>query len=177
MDRKKSISDIMAKLYLFSNFVEKESKLTLSDIHIHAENFYRDLLNILFKYELKNENSKTQNSKAIDLIDDINGVAVRVTLDSSINSIADTARNFMEEKLNENHDLKILIIGNKRKFKVNKVKRSGYTFHMRNNILDNHFFNNIMRDKSDSELQAVLDLLDGEVAKFIEAQAEASREK
>jgi hypothetical protein len=171
MDRQKSISDIMEKLYLFSNFVKRKSKMNIDDINIHAENFYRDLLNILFKYELKNENFKTQNSKAVDLIDDINGVAVRVTLDSKIDSIADTARNFMEEKLYENYDLKILIIGNKRKYKVNKIKRDGYTFHMRNNIIDNNFINNTLADKSNAELQAVLDLLDGDVSALLAGEA------
>ena len=177
MDRKKSISDIMEKLYLFSNFVKKESKQVLSDINVHAENFYRDLLNILFKYELENESFKTQNSRVIDLLDDINGIAVQVTLDTGIDKIKETVIGFMEEKQYEQYELKILIIGNKKKYKVNKVKSEAYTFHMRNNIWDNNFFNSILVDKSNTELQAVLDLLDRDVAKFIEAQAEASREE
>ena len=164
MDRQKSMSDIMEKLYLFSNFVKKESKQVLSDVHIHAENFYRDLLNILFKYELENESFKTQNSRVIDLIDDINGIAVRVTLDSGIDKIKETVIGFMEEKQYEQYDLKFLVIGNKKKYKVNKVKSENYTFHMRNNIWDNNFFNEVLRDKSNSELLAVLDLLDKEAS-------------
>jgi len=167
MDRQKSMSDIMKNLYLFSNFVKGNSKLNINDINTKAENFYRDLLNLLFEYELKNEIFKTQNSKAVDLIDDINGIAVKVTLGNSIEKISEIVTKFMEEKLYENYDLKIVVIGNKRTLKLNKVKRSNYTFHMRNNILDNHFFNNVIMNKSNSELESILELIDRELSGII----------
>ena len=40
----------------------------LTDINLHAENFFRDFLNLLFGWKLENANAADQNAKGIDLL-------------------------------------------------------------------------------------------------------------
>ena len=64
MDR---ITEILS--YLKSQ-VELSNPNNFTDINIYAENFYRDLLNLILGYELKNINMVESNSAAIDLGDE-----------------------------------------------------------------------------------------------------------
>lgn len=49
--------------------VELRGKINILDYHLHSENFYRDLLNKLYAWNLENLNSQIHNVEAIDLID------------------------------------------------------------------------------------------------------------
>jgi len=49
----KSISDNLA---LFQKSIEFRTELNMYDLNINAENFVRDLLNIIFNYSLENLN-------------------------------------------------------------------------------------------------------------------------
>jgi hypothetical protein len=94
MNRAEYFNYIVDKLTVLSSRVETRGKLNFLDLHIHSENFYRDLLNILFDWNLKNQNSKTSNAPAIDLIDEKRKIFVQVSatstkrkIDSSLNNV------------------------------------------------------------------------------------------
>ncbi|MDR1503836.1 MAG: SMEK domain-containing protein [Prevotella sp.] len=59
--------------------VEFRGKINILDYHIHSENFYRDLFNKLYTWNLENMNSQIHNVEAIDLVDKINNIIVQVS--------------------------------------------------------------------------------------------------
>jgi len=63
--------------------VELRGKLNILDFHLHAEDFYLHLLNILFGYSLKNMNQVTQNAAGIDLVDSHNNLVLQVSSTAS----------------------------------------------------------------------------------------------
>jgi hypothetical protein len=100
------------------NQVELSNCINLTDINIAAENFYRDFLNLIFKYQLHNANTLESNSEAIDLYDDHNSINIQVTSTSSSTKIKKTVRAFIEKNLHKRYDrLIILIITSKNNYR------------------------------------------------------------
>lgn len=60
---------------------EIEYKQSLSDysLNIYSENLYRDMLNVMYEYDLKNANTENKNAAYIDLIDDKNKIFIQIT--------------------------------------------------------------------------------------------------
>jgi hypothetical protein len=86
--------------------------LNLLSQNIQAEYFYRDLLNLLFGYNLVNENEFDQNSDAIDLIDYENKIVVQVSSTCTKFKMDSTLKKMRIEKLaQENYSLKFAFIG------------------------------------------------------------------
>lgn len=72
---------------------------SLTDINKHAEDFYCELLNLLYGYNLKNINFDDQNAAAIDLGDQRKKIAIQVTSTASLSKIKKTVKLFIEKKL------------------------------------------------------------------------------
>lgn len=70
--------------------VEMRGKLNILDLHLHSENFYRDFLNILYGWNLKNLNKANQNVEAIDLIDETHQIVVQVSATNTKQKIENT---------------------------------------------------------------------------------------
>lgn len=88
-------------------------KLNLLSKNIHAEYFYRDLLNLLYGYNLRNENDFDPNSDAIDLIDTNKLIVVQVSSTCTKSKMEKTLKKSRVEILaKENYSLKFVFIGN-----------------------------------------------------------------
>lgn len=59
--------------------IELRGKLNILNFHLHCEDFYAGLLNLLFSYQLKNMNAYEQNAEGIDLIDPSAKVILQVS--------------------------------------------------------------------------------------------------
>jgi len=79
MNRSKYFDYIETKLSELAYRLEVRGGLNLLNLHLHSENFYLHLFNILFGWELKNLNAVDQNAAAIDLIDDKHKVIIQVS--------------------------------------------------------------------------------------------------
>jgi hypothetical protein len=79
MNRSSYFNYIEERLDLLSLRIQRRGKLNLLELNIHAENFYRDLLNLLYGWNLENMNAAHQNEKAIDLMDTNNKLVVQVS--------------------------------------------------------------------------------------------------
>lgn len=80
MNRKNYFDYIEEQLSILTNRIEARGKLNDLSLHIHCENFYRDFLNKLFNWNLKNLNNiAQQNVEGIDLIDDSKKIVVQVS--------------------------------------------------------------------------------------------------
>lgn len=73
-----------------SSKIKLSNHLNLMDINILCENQVMRALNMLFDWKLYNANSKSQNTEALDLIDDENRLAIQVTSNTRSSKIKET---------------------------------------------------------------------------------------
>ena len=59
--------------------IETRGSLNLLDLHLHSEDLYRYLINLLFDWELNNINTIQQNMHGIDLVDATNKIVAQVS--------------------------------------------------------------------------------------------------
>lgn len=79
MNRSIYFNSIEEKINLLAVRINSRGRLNILDFHLHSENFYADLLNELYRWNLSNLNSHQQNVEAIDLVDSTNKLFVQVS--------------------------------------------------------------------------------------------------
>lgn len=79
MSRELFLINISKQLSLLQIRAKNESKLTLLNTNVLAEDFYCGLLNAMFDWNLVNANAISQNAEGIDLIDGENKLFVQVS--------------------------------------------------------------------------------------------------
>lgn len=79
LQRQTYINDIVNRLSGLASSVELSGLLNLLGLHVISEDFYVDLLNLIYGWKLRNANSLQQNAPGIDLVDDSNRILVQVT--------------------------------------------------------------------------------------------------
>ena len=137
MNRQDCQKSIISSLSWLSSQVGIHNRLNLTDINIHSENFYRDLLNLVYGYNLVNINITDPNAAAIDLGDKSNRIAIQVTSTSTLAKTRHTVKQFIDKKLYEKYDrLIILNIGSKTKHSVPKVGDDTYSLNTKDDIWD-----------------------------------------
>ena len=58
MNRENLFNYIEEHLAVLAYRVERRGKLNILDLHLHSENFYRDFLNLLYGWNLENQNTE-----------------------------------------------------------------------------------------------------------------------
>lgn len=79
MNRATYYNFIEERLITLCTRVELRGKINILDYHLHSENFYRDLFNKLYTWNLENLNFQVQNVEAIDLIDRANNIVIQIS--------------------------------------------------------------------------------------------------
>ncbi|WP_116789532.1 SMEK domain-containing protein [Flavobacterium psychrotrophum] len=135
-NRESIIKSITSHFAVLKTEVELRSKLNLQDINVHAEQFYKILLNKIFSYDLVNVNITEPNAAVIDLADAGRKIAFQVTSNNSKSKILETVNSFNEKKLFEKYNtLKILII--KSRIKRNDIiTHADFSFDMDKDVMD-----------------------------------------
>ena len=106
--------------------IELLNNLNLQDDNVHAENFFRDLLNLALGYDLKNINIVNKNAMAIDLGDEVERIAIQVTSTSDLAKIKHTHDGFVKGGLDRKYDqLVVLIIGEKKSYREASLGGNG----------------------------------------------------
>lgn len=146
--------------------IELRNSLNLQDINVHAENFFRDFLNLLYGYKLGNANYEKQNVAVIDLFDDEIRLVIQVTSDNSSEKVHDTINGFNKGNLFPNYDrLIMLVITSKKDFPKVKFGKVGETlFDKKYDIID---LADLLKDIENfelSKLEEVKDFIEKEVA-------------
>ena len=117
--------------------VSMSTSLNQLSINVHAEQFFVELLNDLFNYNLVNTNFEEQNAASIDLLDEGNRVAIQVTSDSSLNKVRQTLHKFCEKKLDEKVDrLIILNLIKKTKHKETTLGETDFKINLKEDVWD-----------------------------------------
>ncbi|MGN7822932.1 SMEK domain-containing protein [Chitinophaga sp. 22536] len=109
IERQSHIDEIINKLTFLKVKVQLSNPLNLTDINIISENFYRDLLNIIFSLNLENTNIATANADTIDLRDESTRICFQVTSTSALTKTKKTVNGFIKNKLYEKFDRLIIL--------------------------------------------------------------------
>ncbi len=126
MNRRDLINRITYWLTHLKMQVEMQNRLNLQDLNVHSENFFRDFLNLVLRFELVNINIVNPNAGAIDLGDKAKRIAIQVTSTSDISKIKHTHKGFVARGLFEDYDqLIVLIIGEKKSYKETSIGGGG----------------------------------------------------
>ena len=73
------IGQIIDELTAVSHQVQSRAGLQLYDLNRYLEDFFKDILNIVYGYKLKNLNEDRSNNPGLDLGDEVAKVAFQVT--------------------------------------------------------------------------------------------------
>jgi hypothetical protein len=118
MNRAPILNSICYYLTHMRMSVDTLNSLNLQDINVHAEIFFRDLLNLALGYKLRNINIIEKNAWAIDLGDEDERIAIQVTSTAKVAKIKHTHKGFLAAGLNGKYDrLVVLIIGQKNSYR------------------------------------------------------------
>ena len=142
--RQEYIATIITLLTRIRPLVEASNKLNLTDVNNFSEDFYEQLLNLVYGYSLENANQFDPNAAAIDLRDLKNKISVQVTSTSSLKKTTTTVNKFIEHKLFEKYDrLIILNIAKKSKHKEKSIGNDQFSIAAEDDIWD---VNDVLKD-------------------------------
>lgn len=165
MNRGQLLHAINYRLAHLRYLVEQSSHLNLQDINIHAENFFRDLLNLAFGYHLKNINIVEPNATAIDLGCDDSRIAIQVTSTSGISKIRHTHSRFTAKRLQDKYDrLVVLIVGQKKAYAEAALGDDGFSISLSDDVWDFRDLSRMIGDLTLPGLQRCYDFLRDELA-------------
>jgi len=115
MNRAHTFSLVVHHLTQLQMRISMFNSLNMQDINIHAENFFRDLLNLSLGYNLININISQRNAQSIDLGDETARVAIQVTSTSDFSKIEHTYTGFVTSGLPRKYDRLIILIATEKK--------------------------------------------------------------
>jgi len=117
--------------------VSMSTSLNQLSINVHAEQFFVELLNELFTYNLVNTNFEEQNFASIDLLDTGNRIAFQITSDSSLKKIRDTLSKLCEKKLHEKVDrIIVLNLIKKNNHKNETLEKDSFKINLKKDVWD-----------------------------------------
>lgn len=155
------LKNIGEALALLSRQIEIFSCVSFYDTNIIAEDFYAQLLNMIYGYSLQNLNVFKKNAPAIDLADYLNRISYQITSENDSEKIKQTIKKFVEHKQYQSFDqLFILILTKKKKYTTNFDTGGKFIFTKEEHIID---YTDLMRDlrsKNVVKLKEINDFLD-----------------
>ncbi len=163
--RLKHIENIQERFSYLKSRVEIAGSLNLTNIHIVAEDFFKDLFNLI-GYSFKNANIDNRNSAYIDLIDNANKKAIQVTSRNDNEKITETIVGFFENAEHpefKEYTLEVLLISKSVKdYRTDFTFGSRYKFNHEKDVIDiNRLIELIKDDKGN--LVKVSKFLDDEI--------------
>lgn len=160
----KLIENIIQNLTIFKIEIQSNSKLGLNNQHIHAENFLKNILNIIFDWKLESLNSGTSNFPGLDLGDSENSVAFQITGDNSSHKINKTLDSVKKEK----HYLKykkiyVFVLSKKqKKYTLAQGNKTEFQFDEKTDIIDFDFLFQKIKDLDIAKLEKLDNLISKE---------------
>lgn len=157
--RRNSLNNVISKLSYLKSQVILANSLNLTDLNIHAENFYRDFLKY-FDYNCENINANSINATAIDLVDDSKKIVIQVTSQNDNTKISETLKKFRKNKTYESYKLKLLLIGKESKNYKTNFKDG---FDPANDIMDISTMVVEVQKKGDQQILEISNFLDSSI--------------
>jgi len=107
------IGQIVDELASIAHQVEMRSQLGHTDLNRLLEDFFKDILNIIYGHNLSNLNETRSNTLGLDLGDQISRVAFQVTSRANAQKIKNTFKKITVEQVAQFDEVFILVIGKK----------------------------------------------------------------
>lgn len=168
MNKEIYLKNVAESLALLSKQVELLNAVNLYDINIIAEDFFTELLNLIFDYKLKNVNVVEKNAPAIDLIDEENKISIQVTSDNSSTKIKHTINEYIYNKSYEKYDrLIVLILTRKKKYSASFDTKDKFVFNNGSDILDVKDLVKFVRGLEIEKIRSVNDFLGRELCEKV----------
>lgn len=162
-ERERHVKEVTRAFALLRAEVSLRANMSLFDVNIHAENFFRDLFNLVFDWQLINLNCVTKNAAYIDLVDSSKRKAIQVTSQNGNSKIKASIKGFFSDAENEKLELKVLLIGeSKKKYTSDFTDGGKFNFDSSEDIVDLNDLARIIGDKKPEELR--------EIARFLVTQ-------
>ena len=137
MKREIYLKEIIEEFGNLKNKIELRSQLNLQDVNIISEYHIQEVLNIVYDLKLTNSNELVKNSKAIDLQDLTNSIAVQVTSTPRTSKLQETLDKFFDSNLDMDFQtLFIFILGKKQQSYKNLKIKEGFIFNPNEHIID-----------------------------------------
>ncbi len=164
MKREEYLKIIADSLGILVYQVKMRNTINLYDINIIAEDFYKDLLNIVYDYNLYNLNTVDKNAPSIDLADDKEKLSIQITSDNTSTKIKKTIEKFIEKKQYQKYDkLKVLILTEKKNYRTKFDTKNLVEFDSNKDVWDYTDLMKDIRGLSDTKLKQVSEFLDTQV--------------
>jgi len=131
------IGKIIDDLSLLRYQIEFRNKLNQFNLTKICEDFFKEVLNIVFGYNLINLNAERANSAGIDLGDKTEKVAFQITSEITSQKVKDTLNIISDEQLQNYEKIYVLMINKKQKtYSIEQDTPNRITFSADKNILD-----------------------------------------
>ncbi|WP_298735146.1 SMEK domain-containing protein [uncultured Psychrobacter sp.] len=170
MKRQDYFNSIEERLNLLVLRTKSRGRLNLLDLNIHSENFFRDLLNLIYDYDLENLNNFKSNAEGVDLIDNTNKVIFQVTTTATTTKINSSIEKLT--KVYQSYNLKFMIIVDqipKLFSKAHPVQNKCISFDPKIDIID---IGIILKEISDCDIERL-----EKIFKFFESEIILEAEK
>lgn len=152
--------------------VKSNSKQGRYDLGKQAENFFRELLNLIYGWQLKNMNAIQKNYPAIDLGDRDARICVQVTAENSSKKIAETLDTFLRHKLDAQYDrLIVLLLTDKKAYRRSFDAQNKIQFDPKKHIWDTDDLLTAIEAQSLPKLQQLSELIEAELTPIFAALA------
>ncbi|SDI55288.1 SMEK domain-containing protein [Desulfosporosinus hippei] len=158
------LKNIGAALALLSTEVEILNCVNFYDINIVAEDFYAQLLNKIYGYNLRNLNAYEKNAPAIDLGDEMKRLSFQVTSDNDSEKIKKTIKKFIEYNQYSTYDrLVILVLTKKKKYSTTFDTQNIFSFDKSKDIIDYTDLIKHIKEKDTTALREISQFLENEL--------------
>lgn len=131
------IGQIIDDLALLQQKINFRNKIGFLDLTKVCEDFFKEILNIVFDYNLVNLNSERSNEPGLDLGDEYNKIAIQITSQKKGDKINDTLSKISDEYRKNYSKFKVFIIGQKQtSYTLNAALTTLNNFDKEQDIID-----------------------------------------
>jgi hypothetical protein len=107
------IGEIVDELSTVAQQVAMRNRLGLTDLTVYAENFFRDVLNVLLGSHLQNLNQERSNEPGLDLGDENLKLGIQVTSRADAAKVHSTLQKITSAQAAKFTDIVVLVVGRK----------------------------------------------------------------
>lgn len=172
MNRKPYFDYIDEKLNFLSFRIKRRGKINLLELHIHSENFFAELCNLVFDLNFVNANALEQNMEGIDLIDKKNRTLAQVSSTCTKAKIENSLKKDIYKDY-QGFSYKFISIAIDAPSKLKKQKfQNPYnmSFNAEEDLWDVAKLLRIIQSKSIAEMRQVYDLVKEELGQEINCE-------
>lgn len=168
LTRGKLFAEIVDSLGHLSFVLDARSAVGLFDLNKYCEDFAKDLLNLIYDYDLKNLNEKRSNEPGLDLGDERNRIGIQVTTQKKSDKINNTLEKLTDDQKKEYKRIIVFILGKKQgSYKgVNPGLASGISFDINNDIIDFYDLERDILTLQVAKVQEIYDFMNREVIRL-----------